>query len=84
MMSMNNELDNEWPAYLEVNVIGNVDVSLTQNSQSVGYTDNYGDDQTVITVVEPTLGITILIFHPKTVCNTLISQLNILMAPMCF
>ena len=43
-------------AYLEVNVIGNVDVSLTQNSQSVGYTDNYGDDQTVITVVEPTLG----------------------------
>lgn len=56
MMSMNNELDNEWPAYLEVNVIGNVDVSLTQNSQSVGYTDNYGDDQTVITVVEPTLG----------------------------
>ena len=63
MMAMNNESDTEingldigLPTYLVVNVIGNVDVSLTQNGQSVGYTDNYGDDQTVITVEEPTPG----------------------------
>ena len=48
--------DSGIPPYIVVNAIGYASVELTLDGEPVGYTDTYGDDQTVISLVDPAPG----------------------------